>query len=177
MVELSRRAGHDSERLIALHGSLFDVKCSNPACNYTDRNISPNPTVPGLVVHLNNPSHTSLSHPQLDKNSIPQCPSCKSGLLRPGVIWFGETLPPDASSRVESWLGPEEAKVDLVLVIGTERTPFVFEATERGAQVAYFTLVDGEIEPEDFEDADWVIGGDVSQTLPHVPGSALGIRL
>jgi NAD-dependent deacetylase len=43
----------------------------------------------------------------------PRCPSC-GGLARPGVVWFGETIPPDAARVAEA-----AAACDLFLSVGT----------------------------------------------------------
>lgn len=89
------------------------------------------------------------------------------------MVWFGEKLPQNALDRIENWLCMD-AEVDLVLIIGTERTPFVYDAIERGALVAIFNIFQEEIDPEHVCDADWVVNGDVSQTLPNLIGSAFG---
>lgn len=46
----------------------------------------------------------------------PKCDTCGQ-LLRPAVVWFGETLPDAAIERVESEL---ERGFDLALIVGTE---------------------------------------------------------
>lgn len=47
----------------------------------------------------------------------PRCPHC-GALERPNVVWFGETIDPDAARRTEAFLA--DGAVDVVLVIGTE---------------------------------------------------------
>src|SRR5207253_7311389 len=56
-----------------------------------------------------------------DKNDIdlPRCPRCE-GLMRPGVVWFGEQLPWDELRRVENYL--EDGPCDFVIVAGTTAT-------------------------------------------------------
>ncbi|KAI7527490.1 SIR2 family histone deacetylase, partial [Hortaea werneckii] len=49
---------------------------------------------------------------------LPHCPSCQQSLLRPGVVWFGETLPFHVLETVEDYLN-ESSPIDLILVIGT----------------------------------------------------------
>jgi NAD-dependent SIR2 family protein deacetylase len=34
----------------------------------------------------------------INPDDLPHCPECKTGLLRPGVVWFGEALPVDCKS-------------------------------------------------------------------------------
>jgi len=92
--DLHERAG--SSKVIHLHGSLRLIKCSNPACGY----------------HADSSTYVESSSIQVGK--LPECPVCSS-LLRPGVVWFGERLPPDILIRSFE----EAEKSDLVLVIGT----------------------------------------------------------
>ncbi len=84
---LHQRAG--SEKVIELHGNIWKIRCTRCREEYHDY------TVPF--------------------KSIP--PSCKhcGGLVRPGVVWFGESLPMDALER--AFALSQEAEV--FLVIGT----------------------------------------------------------
>lgn len=84
---LHRAAG--SRRPIELHGSLLRDRCAG--CGH----VSPAPDRPfeGLP---------------------PRCPLC-AGLLRPDVVWFGESLPSDAWHAAET--AAEESAV--FLVVGT----------------------------------------------------------
>ena len=175
VTDLSQKAGHDERSLVALHGSLFDIRCSDDACNFTKRNIDEEPTVPGLIVNPFDPSDPRVSLPQLNTGDVPTCPTCESAILRPGIVWFGERLPQQSLDRIDNWLdaGP---KVDLVLVIGTERTPFVYDAIERGAEVVCFNIANKTLVSDDAGDADWFVNGDVSQSLPQLVGSAFNTR-
>ena len=51
---------------------------------------------------------------QIPESDLPRCPVC-GGLLRPAVIWFGESLDEDVLSRAQD----EVAKCDVCLVVGT----------------------------------------------------------
>ncbi|HLV60184.1 MAG TPA: NAD-dependent deacylase [Fredinandcohnia sp.] len=66
-----------SERLVELHGNLFTTRCS--ACA--------RPPFPDRACY----------------ESPPRCDIC-GGLLRPHVVWFGETLDPEHLDRVEQFL-------------------------------------------------------------------------
>ncbi len=83
---LHHQAG--SHHPIELHGSLWMVRCMAGCGEWEDR-------------------HELVDLP-------PKCPHC-GALLRPGVVWFGEGLPPEA------WEEAEKAAVECeaFLVIGT----------------------------------------------------------
>ena len=72
--------------------------------------------------------------------------------------------------RINVWLDSSD-RVDMVLVIGTERTPFLQEAIDKGAEVVWFNVVPCDM--EDMGGSDWHICGDASKSLPHIIYSAL----
>lgn len=78
-----------SRKMIELHGNVMLDRCSG--CH----TVTPAPPGP----------HASLP---------PHCPLCDS-LLRPGVVWYGESLP------MEAWQGAETAAEEsaVFLVVGT----------------------------------------------------------
>ncbi|MFW9887693.1 MAG: NAD-dependent protein deacylase [Candidatus Thorarchaeota archaeon] len=82
---LHRRAG--SEKVLEVHGDLWATKCSS--CGYRGRLDSP-------------------------AVGIPLCPECNS-MLRPNVVWFGESLNRDIMTRVHE----ELSLADVILVVGT----------------------------------------------------------
>ncbi len=82
---LHRRAG--SSNVFEVHGNLWALKCTS--CNHHDR----------------------LSTPA---EGIPECPECGS-MLRPDVVWFGESLDSEVMAKVYAELG----KATVCLVIGT----------------------------------------------------------
>ncbi len=83
--DLHRRAG--SKGITKLHGDIFKVKCTR--CTY--RAIIPAPP-----------------------NGVPTCPDCES-LLRPDVVWFGESLDQQVMDDVRDELNQS----DVIIVIGT----------------------------------------------------------
>ncbi|WP_290596576.1 MULTISPECIES: NAD-dependent protein deacetylase [unclassified Archaeoglobus] len=85
--DLHERAG--SKNVLHLHGSLRVVKCTTCKNSFEIENP---PAVPPL----------------------PKCEKCGS-LLRPGVVWFGEMLPPDILERAFR----EVEVADLIIVAGT----------------------------------------------------------
>jgi NAD-dependent deacetylase len=105
---LHHRAG--SRNIISVHGDIWNVRCLE--CAYSEKDErAPLPEIP------------------------PRCPRC-GGLLRPGVVWFGESLP------VEPWRAAEAAasKCDVLLVAGTSAVVMpvgglVGKARQAGARV------------------------------------------
>ncbi|KAI7696372.1 SIR2 family histone deacetylase, partial [Hortaea werneckii] len=139
---LSQRADHPAKQLQLLHGTLFEVRCADrTGCGYSEINFT-DPIVPSLAIPTsgaedptsNTARHTHQSSSggkqDLDISDIntplpipppaqlPHCPSCHQSLLRPGVVWFGESLPFHVLETVEDYLN-ERAPIDLILVIGT----------------------------------------------------------
>ncbi|CAK3747938.1 NAD-dependent deacetylase sirtuin-5 [Lecanosticta acicola] len=169
---LSHRAQHPPRQLVTLHGSNHGIKCSNKDCNYTAENYTDQSTVPGLEMPAEF-SDSTIPLPQIDRQAIPRCPSCKSAMLRPGVTWFGESLPSTSMTHIDGWLDAHE-DVNLLLIIGTSRSPFVADAIERGARTAVFNMGN---DAEPCDDDDWVLDGDASQTLPYVIERALGTHI
>lgn len=104
---LHRRAG--SQRVLEVHGTLWRVRCTGCGAEADD-----------LRVPLPIP---------------PRCDAC-AGLLRPGVVWFGESLPPDVFDG--AWQAAKDA--DLFLAIGTSAVvepaaSLIRLAAERGAAI------------------------------------------
>jgi NAD-dependent protein deacetylase/lipoamidase len=77
------------EKIVQIHGDIFVTKCSNCGSERYER----------------------------DRDSA-DLPLCQCGeLMRPGVVWFGESLDPEEISRVEMFI--RRGPADLVVVIGT----------------------------------------------------------
>ncbi len=84
---LHQRAG--SKKVIELHGSIWKLRCTS--CSKE-------------VINMDAPL----------KMVPPLCESCGS-LMRPGVVWFGESLPLDAIEKAME----VSAQADAFLVVGT----------------------------------------------------------
>jgi NAD-dependent SIR2 family protein deacetylase len=183
---LSPRAGHPQESLKLLHGSLFDVKCSEFFCKYFERNNYTDPIVPALAIPTEEDPTTNeaiaareldiadenVDLPELTIRHLPRCPSCKKGLLRPGVVWFGEMLPKDVLQDIETWMG-EEDHIDLIMVIGTSAkvypaAGYVDIARERGARVAVINIDRSDAPSSGMYKGDWFFEGDAAQILPEL---------
>lgn len=94
--DLHERAG--SHNVLHLHGSLHHPRCLNCWTPYQLPEIE--------TMQLNNHRESRIEPPR--------CEVCES-FIRPGVVWFGESLPQD------TWHDAVEAceQCDLMLVVGT----------------------------------------------------------
>ncbi|XP_029446541.1 LOW QUALITY PROTEIN: NAD-dependent protein deacylase sirtuin-5, mitochondrial [Rhinatrema bivittatum] len=133
--ELHRRAG--SRNLLEIHGSLFRTLCTN--CGNVAENYK-SPICPALA-------GKGAPEPELEDATIPveQLPRCEeqncTGLLRPNVVWFGETLDSNVLTEIEKELD----LCDLCLVVGTSSVVypaamFAPQVAARGVPVAEFNM-------------------------------------
>ena len=199
---LSPRAGHPENQLKLLHGSLFDVKCFNEStCGYTRKNDFTDPIVPALALPSISDTTTdtarattttttkqhalltgadisdiSIPLPQIPLHDLPICPKCKTQLLRPGVVWFGESLPRPVISSVSSFIS-SPSKIDLMLVIGTSSVVYpaagyTEDARQKGARVAVINM-----DPNDakgLQKGDWFFQGDAAEIVPELLKGVIG---
>lgn len=80
--------------VVHLHGSLFDFRCS----------VCSRPYKGGI----------ELPEEPVERLTPPACPLC-GNLVRPGVVWFGEPLPPKEWDEAERRM----VEADLVVIVGT----------------------------------------------------------
>ena len=195
---LSPRAGHPADQLKLLHGNLFDVKCWDEyGCGYSRKNDFTDPIVPALAIPAEKPdsvlkeatekkkhalidgadiSDINVDLPGLKREDLPQCPSCQKELLRPGVVWFGESLPQDVLRGVDDYFDNGE-KIDLMLVIGTSAkvypaAGYTSIARANGARVAVINTDPGDA--LELTKNDWFFEGDAAVILPHILKSVVG---
>src|SRR5947207_6586996 len=120
--DLHARAGSSKEKMVQIHGDIFVTRCSQCDFVSTGRGGSPEPPAPGTIDpnsgRLRSIAPTS-AQPDQEQEDLPRCPRCE-GLMRPGVVWFGEQLPWDEVRRVENYL--EAGPCDFVIVAGTTAT-------------------------------------------------------
>lgn len=131
----------------------------------------------GAARHELDISDESVQIPELTEDDLPHCPECKTGLLRPGVVWFGEPLPTDTLGTVEDWV--DESKVDLVLVVGTSAQVFpaaayIDEGRSKGARVAVVNMDPSHLPRSGLEEGDWFFQGDASVILPEILKPVIG---
>lgn len=121
-------------------------------------------------------SDAGIAMPKIPVEELPHCPKCKTGLLRPGVVWFGEALPTKTINAVDQFV--EESKIDLMLVIGTSArvypaARYVWEARARGARVAVFNM-DIQDGKKGLTKEDWLFHGDAGVLLPKLLEPVIG---
>lgn len=137
---LHERAG--SRAVVRLHGSLWRLRCTAEGTEADDL--------------------------REDLGELP--PRCSCGaLLRPGVVWFGETLPPDALRDAER----AAREASLMLVAGTSSLVYPAAALPAVARAAGARIV--EINPENTplsSQADERIAGPAGRVLPELLAAA-----
>jgi NAD-dependent deacetylase len=122
--DLHARAGSPKEKMVQIHGDIFVTRCSDCDFQFRDagRGGSPEPPAPRTIYpnsgRLGSIAPT-LAQPDQEQEDVPRCPRCE-GLMRPGVVWFGEQLPSDELRRVENYL--KAGPCDFVIVAGTTAT-------------------------------------------------------
>ncbi len=153
LVELERRVEHfwlitqnvdglhpdaGSRKLCEIHGNIWKVRCTH--C----RQVRINREVPLPL--------------------LPCCPAC-GGLLRPHIVWFGESLDPDDLARSVAAVG----SCAVLLIIGTSglvhpAASFASLARQAGAFVAEINL-----DPTpNSQVADVTIGGRAADVVPSL---------
>jgi len=120
---------------IEMHGNLFRVKCTQ--CDFVELNFD-SPICSGLAG-----TEESLKQgepdPHVDVKDLPKCRKC-GGLLRPGVVWFGEDV-----EHMEDISEMVDKKCDLILVVGTSAQViaaaiFAEIVKDNGGKVAVFNI-------------------------------------
>lgn len=129
-----------SRNLLELHGNLWKVQCTECDRVVLDRSS--------------------------DMGALPKCAEC-GGLLRPHVVWFGESLDPDVLGRAVEAARSSQ----IMLVIGTSAivqpaASLGLEAKAGGATVAEINL-----EPTGHSGAmDYALHGKAGDIVPRLVG-------
>ncbi len=123
----------------------------------------------------------------IPRDSLPHCPQCKTSLLRPGVVWFGESLPQSALSDIDAYFNESDTNqsqtkpIDLCLVIGTSSkvypaAGYASVARAQGARVAIVNM--DRSDARDLQEGDWFFEGDAAEIVPEILRSVIGeVRL
>jgi NAD-dependent deacetylase len=134
--DLHERAGLAKAEMVQIHGDIFVTKCSRCDFSYADRDGSREPPDTPLDKPESARLRTIASTSGNDGN-LPLCPECDAP-MRPGVVWFGEALPPRETERVENYLQRDSCGV--VIVTGTTATfgyiiDWALRASRRGGEL------------------------------------------
>ena len=131
---LHDRAG--SRNLLKLHGDIWLVRCT--ACGTLERNE------------------------EVPLKGLP--PRCRcGGLLRPGVVWFGEALPAAEWERASQ----ASARAQVMIVVGTSAAVYPAAGLAELARAAGAKLAIINPEPTPLDTgADWVLSGKAGEILP-----------
>ena len=140
---LQQRAG--SRRVIELHGSLSSVDCLDCGGSYARADLQRallehNPQLAGVAGEIAPDGDAWLRDFDESELDIPACRAC-GGVLKPAVVFFGESVPRERVQRCRDAL--DEA--DAVLVVGSSLMVysgfrFVREAAGKGIPVAAINL-------------------------------------
>ena len=121
-------------------------------------------------------SNANIPIPTLDPKDLLRCPQCEKNLLRPGVVWFGESLPEDVMADVMEYMHAPE-KIDLMMVIGTSSqvhpaAGYAHAARMKGARVAIVNM--DRQDARDLQEGDWFFEGDAAEIVPEMLKSVIG---
>jgi NAD-dependent SIR2 family protein deacetylase len=118
----------------------------------------------------------------LQRGDIPDCRASNfAGLLRPGIVWFIESIPQVLLSSVHAWINPSDLPktIDIMLVIRTNAlvypaTAYIEAVRRKGARMAAI-----DIEKEDpsllgLEEQDWCFQGDAATLVPEILSPLVG---
>jgi len=94
---LENLGGLPEEKIIEAHGTFREAYCQ--ACNEKY-------DLPWLKHQIFNPD---------GNDGVPKCPKCKTGVVRPNIVFFGESLPTRFWSNIDS----DFRQCDCLLVFGT----------------------------------------------------------
>jgi len=136
---LHQRAG--STNVIDLHGRLDQVRCMGcqaltPRELFQQALLAANPGWAGLEAAQAPDGDADLEGVDFSTFQVPVCPAC-GGVLKPDVVFFGESVPRDRVATVHAHL----QRADAVLVVGSSLMVysgfrFVQAASQAGLPVA-----------------------------------------
>jgi NAD-dependent deacetylase len=137
---LHRRAG--SRNVVELHGNIGRVKCSR--------------------------ENTIVEHWTEVGDEVPRCAGC-GALLRPDVVWFEESLSPDALQAAED----AARRCQILLVVGTSAEVYPAAALPDYAKCAGATIIEINPNPTPLSDAaDYVLRARAGDVLPALVAAA-----
>ncbi|MFI1994317.1 NAD-dependent protein deacetylase [Actinoplanes sp. NPDC020271] len=127
--------------VVELHGNLARITCLDCGAltgrvELEERLTAANPDFSAVASAVNADGDVELDEAELDGFRVVGCRSC-GGMLKPDVVYFGETVPPDRVSRAFELV----AGARTLLVLGSSLTVmsgrrFVLRAVKQGVRVA-----------------------------------------
>jgi NAD-dependent SIR2 family protein deacetylase len=155
--------------VIELHGNLARIRCLDCGAttsreSHARRLSEANPGFAATVARINPDGDVDLDDAELDGFRTVDCISC-GGMLKPDVVYFGETVPPDRVGRSFALV----ADARTLLVLGSSLTVmsgrrFVLRAAKEGIRVAIVNQGPTRGEPY----AGLIVDGPLGQVLPEV---------
>jgi NAD-dependent deacetylase len=144
---LHQRAGTSPDRLIEVHGTVYDVVCMRCGCR--------------------GPMHPVLERVRAGEED-PPCSQC-GGILKSATISFGQALVPEVIARAME----TAAGADLLIAVGTSLQVYPVAGVVPIAKSAGARVVIINAEPTPFDHlADAVISKAIGEVLPVICGGA-----
>lgn len=176
---LHQRAG--SRKVTDLHGRLDEVICLNCGAKLARTRVQQwltenNPAFVAVAAERGPDGDAALEHEDVSRFEVPDCPDC-GGILKPNVVFFGETIPRD---RVTGAIDALHA-ADALLVIGSSLmvySGFRFCRLAAEAGIPQAAINPGRTRADDlfalkvharFEDILDQLGDPLSHALPVAP--------
>ncbi|MFZ4285717.1 NAD-dependent protein deacetylase [Variovorax sp. HJSM1_2] len=135
-----------SQRSIDLHGRIDSVRCMAcearlPRAELQQELMRRNPHWAALSARAAPDGDADLEGQDFSDFDIPPCPVCGTGLLKPDVVFFGESVPRERVAQAMAALD----RADAVLVVGSSLMVysgfrFVLAAHEAGKPIAAVNL-------------------------------------
>jgi NAD-dependent SIR2 family protein deacetylase len=127
--------------VVELHGNLARITCldcgtPSPRGEHSARLTAANPDFAAAASRINPDGDAELADAQLDGFTVVDCADC-GGMLKPDVVYFGETVPPERVARSFDLV----TSARTLLVLGSSLTVmsgrrFVLRAAKEGIRVA-----------------------------------------
>ena len=114
-------------------------------------------------------SDINIPLPSVATHDLPICPKCQKHLLRPGVVWFGESLPTQVLNNVDEFV--DAGDIDMIMVIGTSAKVYPAAgyteiARSKGARVCVVNMDENDRPAGGWKEGDWFFKGDAAMLVP-----------
>ncbi|TKA79417.1 hypothetical protein B0A55_03509 [Friedmanniomyces simplex] len=172
---LSQRADHPPGQLQLLHGTLFEVRCMDRGrCGHSETNFVLQAKQQSKDLDI---SDVKVPLASVKTHDLPVCPKCKQYLLRPGVVWFGESLPEQVLDNVDKFM--DAGGVDMIMVIGTSAkvypaAGYIEDARAKGARVCVVNMDENDRPAGGWKKGDWFFKGDAATLVPRLLEPVIG---